>query len=339
MFKDMSFLDGTQRLTQIASDIASTDEKRLEAVGEGLIKSYLGFLSRPLPQNNKAVQQIWKFFDPVSYPQNSIKNMLMYAGGVQHFLKYPKVDQLGDVVKSYPGETLLPYTHWLNIQGMDERWKFLSKYNAIPNKLYNRTMQLETESGIEKRKLEEDEFYDYTSRTGQLFSQSLVNYMQDKEKVNERAKAIIEREKANGDTEKVNGIREDMEKLWSKASDNAEVELFRWGSVKETMPETWELIKKHSAYQIYQTSKSTEGYNWSKSELYEFNNLATIQYAERVKGYLQSENALADKKRDSDKDGISNFQERIDKIWSDVKSQVGARMEGQIRKKIRASKK
>lgn len=229
----------------------------------------------------------------------------------------------------------MPYTHWLNIKGKDERWQFLAKYNAIPNKIYNRTMQIEGADGMEKRKLEEDELYDYTLRTGRIFSASLVKYMSDKEKVEKRAKDIIDREKTNGEVEKISGIREDVEKLWQEAKDQAEMELFRWGSVKETMPATWELIKKYEAYRPYDTAKETEGYKWSKSELYMFNNLATVRYAERVKNILTGKNVDELRKRDSDRDGKDNLQERLDREWSAAKSYAESQMRKQIREKIK----
>jgi len=156
--------------------------------------------------------------------------------------------------------------------------------------------------------------------------------MSDKEKVATRSKEFIEREKANGTIEKVSGVRDDVEKLWTKAKDKAEIELFRWGSVKEDMPKTWELIKKHEAYQDYVTSKSTDGYKWSKSEVYEFNNLATLRYAEIVEGYLKSKSIDDAKKRDYNQDGVSDFQEQIDEMWADAKIYVSDRMESMIKK-------
>jgi hypothetical protein len=326
MFKDMSFLDGAQRLAQIVSDIASTDETKWKEIGEGAIKSYLGFATRPLPQNNNAIQQIWKMFDPESYPQSDIKGMLQYAAGLQHFAKYTAVDQFGDAVTSYPGETLLPYTHWLKIKGQDERWKFLAKNNAIPNKIYNRVMQIETDKGIEKRKLEENELYDYSKRAGNIFSDQVVKYMSDKENVAKREKEIGEREKANGEIEKISGAREDIEKLWADAKKQAETELFRWGLVKEDMPKEWELIKKNQAYLPYQKTKTTEGYKWTDSELYEYNNRVTLEYAKRAKNYLQSDMPAKDKGRDSDNDGIDNFQEYIQKRWKESQDAVERQM-------------
>jgi len=335
MFKDMSFLDGAQRLAQIASDMASTDEAKWKDIGEGMVKSYLGFATRPLPQNNNAIQQIWKMFDPESYPQSDIKGMLMYAGGIQHFAKYTAVDQLGDAVTSYPGETLLPYTHWLKIKGQDGRWKFLAKNNAIPNKIYNRVMQIETDKGIDKRKLEQEELYDYSKRAGNIFSDKVVQYMSDKEKVAKREKEIGEREKSNGEIERISGVREDIEKLWADAKKQAEMELFRWGSVKEDMPKEWELIKKNEAYLPYQKTKTTDGYKWTDSELYEFNNKVTLEYAKTVKYYLQSDAPAKDKKIDSDGDGINDFQVAIEKKWTKAQETVERQMKSTVGKKAK----
>jgi hypothetical protein len=220
----------------------------------------------------------------------------------------------------------MPYTHWLKIKGTDERWKFLAQYNAIPNRLYNRIMQVETKDGLEKRKLEPDEFHDYVLRTGQIFSESVRAYMTDKEQVAKRGSEIIDREKVNGEIEKINGVREDVEKLWSDAHDDAEMELFRWGSVKEEMPDVWNLIKKNQAYQLYQLSKSINGQALNKSELYEFNNLASIRYAERVKNYLASNRAESDKNKIDKKTGLSRYQERIDNEWADAKQYVTNKM-------------
>jgi hypothetical protein len=258
--------------------------------------------------------------------------MLGYAMGAQHFIGRPSLDQFGDVITSYPGETLMPYTHWLKIKGTDERWKFLAKYNAIPNKLYNRTMQIESADGIEKRKLEADELFEYTKRTGEHFSNALREYMSNTEKVAKRGAEVIEREKNNGETEKINGVREDIEKLWADAKDKAEIELFRWGSVKEDMPAVWSLIKQTEAYQPYQESKSIEGKSLTKSQLYEFNNRASLRYAKQIESYLKSDKSKSDKTKDSNKDGISNFQDRNNEEWADAKNYVSRQMAKELRK-------
>jgi hypothetical protein len=254
------------------------------------------------------------------------------------------VDQLGDVVKTYPGENLLPYTHWLNIKGKDERWKFLSKYNAIPGKAANRKFQVETKGGIEPRMLDEDELYDYADRAGTLFSNAVVAYKEDTEKVSKRGSEIIERTKANGDIEKISGIRIDMEKLWERAKDDAETELFRWGSVKEDMPKVWDMIKKNQAYYPYQTSKKTGDYNWTKSELYEFNNLATIRYATKMENYLSSDATVAADKKIINKEGVSRFDKKMKKEWDGLSSTEGGPYEGarewaarKMEKRIKAS--
>ena len=156
--------------------------------------------------------------------------------------------------------------------------------------------------------------------------------MGDKEKVSKREKEIIERKKVNGEIEKVSGIREDMEKLWADAKDDAEMELFRWGSVKEEMPKVWDLIKRHQAYQLYQASKVTGDYKWNKSELYELNNLASLRYAQRIEKYLLSSKAGEDKKR-VNRDGINRFEERINHEWKDAKDYISRKMAKQIKNK------
>jgi len=327
MIKDMSFLTGVQSLTQVISDFASTEGNKWESLGEGVLKSYLGFLTRPLPQNNNAIQQIWKFFDPTSYSQSDIKGVLGYSLGIQHFVGRPSLDQFGDVIKSYPAETLMPYTHWLNIKGNDERWKFLTKYNAIPNKLYNRVMQIEVADGIHSRKLEPDELFEYTQRTGKIFSDNLNAYMNDKEKVEKRSAEFLEREKANGETERISGIKEDIEKLWADAKDDAEMELFRWGIVKDEMPSEWSLIKKHQAYQLWQGSKSIDKVALNKSQLYEFNSQASLRYAEKISSYLRSDKVEADKKS-------GKFQRKTDEAWDDAKEYATGLMERQLKKQV-----
>jgi len=255
MVKDMSFVEGTERLLEMLSNVISMRESDFTSMCKNIAKQYIGFMSRPLPQNINLIQQIWKMFDPTSYSQKDIKSILAYAAGIQHFVNYPSIDQLGDEVQTYPGETLLPYTHWMGLKGKDPRWEFLAKHNAIPVKIYNRAMRIETEDLPEKRKLTEEELHDYSKRTGELFSKYLNEYRDDTEKVAERMEDKIEVEKANGETETISGVQEDVEKLWKRAKDDAETELFWWGIVKEEMPDTWALIKKHKAYQPYATSK------------------------------------------------------------------------------------
>jgi hypothetical protein len=335
MQKDMSFVAGVQSATQMMADVASGDEKKYEKIGEQLVKTYLGFATRPLPQNNNAVQQIWKIFDPNAHSQADIKEMLGYAGGVQHFVNKESLDQFGEVVKSYPGETLLPYTHWLNLKGGDKRWEMLAKYNAIPQKIYNRTMQIETQDGIKKRQLEPEEMYDYVSRTGKLFSDAVNSYISNDENVVKRGAEIVEREKANGDLEKVSGVREDVEKMWAKARDHAETELFRWGTVKEEMPKAWEVIKANEAYQYYQVSKTTKGYKWNDSELYMLNNLASKYYTEEVVPYLQDTKLTKEDKADIDEEtGKSYYEKELARIWKDALSLAEGDMMDLIEAKV-----
>jgi len=247
-------------------------------------KSYFKFATTVLPWNNNFVRQVEKFFDPTSYSQKEIRGILGYSMGLQLFMNYPNIDQLGDVCKTYPGETLLPYTHWLDIVEADERWQFLIRHNYMPNKLHNVPMNIETKDGLEHRTLEEKEFYDYTLLMGEKFSDRLKEYMKDEEMVKKRME-----DKEEVGEEIWTGVQKDVHALRKGAMEEAKTELFRWGQVKDPDPQgkdykllkdAWEVIKKHEAYFSYSGSGVKVGkYTLNKSELFEFNERVTVEYA------------------------------------------------------------
>ena len=188
-------------------------------------------------------------------------------------------------------------------------------------------MRIEEADGLHPRKMEPDELFEYIQRTGQLFSKYLTEYMSDKERTDKRAEEFIDREKSNGDTERISGIREDVEKLWADARSNAEMELFRWGIVKEEMPSEWALIKKHGAYQLWQGSKSIDSYKLTPKELYTFNSYASLRYAEKVQSYLRGDKIDSDKKS-------GKFQKKIDDMWADAKEYATKKVAGELKNQV-----
>jgi hypothetical protein len=336
MTKDMSFVQGTQNLLTLLTDAMSMEEGGWKRAGQEMAKTYLGFALRPLPQNSALVQQTWKFFDPVSYSQKDIKSILAYSAGLQHFVNYPTMDQLGDEVKTYPGEALLPYTHWFNIKGDDARWRFLADNNAIPNKVQNTTTYIDTEDGVEKRTLEVKELHDYTKLAGGLFSDKLEAYMGDTAKVSKRQKDLISSENYKGETEVKTGLQVDVEKMWADARKSARTALFRWYDFKKTNAKDWDLMlstdavkePEMTAIEIEDGDKKTK---LDKSQMVEYNQLTMEHYHERIMRYIDNkERVKEDKKRIMD-NGKTRFDNKTDEEWTKARERAEKQMKRQLR--------
>jgi hypothetical protein len=325
MTKDMSIVQGISALTKLVTDVLTASEDRWNKIGEETAKRYLGFAAKPLPQNVNIVKQIEKFFDPTSYSRKDMKEILAYTAGIEHFfdINKPSIDQLGDVVETYPGETLLPYTHWLGLKGGDVRWKFLSKYNAIPTKIFNTQKSIETTDGFEKRRMTSDEFYEYTKLAGKKFSQGLERYMA-KNNISELAKEkVFDRQR----DEEITKIQDDLNKLRSKSNRDAFTELFRWGVAKKDKPQEFKLAKKYNALKPYASSKkiSIKGapdYTLDKGELYKFNSYATLEYLD----ILSNNNKTMDfdalqKFNFTDEEGVTRnaLEESTNLMWKQAK--------------------
>jgi hypothetical protein len=193
--KDMSFLGGMQNLIEAMGDmIGFGEEIKSSSYEEGdevevssrilkglkkIFKQYMGMPGSISPLSNNLVRQVWKVFDPESFPQSDLKEVMLYSLNIQRFTSKPALDLFGDSVKSYPAEGLIPYTHWTGIKGKDPRWNFLNKYNAVPSKVTNAPSNIyNNETGeYEYRKMTEDEFYQYTKKTGQYFKELLDEYI------------------------------------------------------------------------------------------------------------------------------------------------------------------
>ena len=172
--QDLSFLKGVSDLIATMEDISTvSDESAIERINKQLVRTYGGFATRPLPQNFNLVRQTVKFFDPTSYSQKDLESIMGYALGIHYWTGRPNIDVLGGEVKTYPGETLMPYTHWVELKGKDKMWQFLSDYGAIPQALRN-SSEHRTPSGY--RKLEDDELYEYQKLTGKYFREYLEKY-------------------------------------------------------------------------------------------------------------------------------------------------------------------
>ena len=227
MTKDMSFVKGIQDLTQMISDVVSTEAGKLKIIGKEMYKKYIGFAARPLPQNNNMILQIEKLFDPVSYSQKDIKDITIYSLGLQHIYGKPSVDIFGEPKRTYPGENVIPYTHWAKLHDKDYRWKFLTTYNAIPNKTYNRPIKTwnKEKDKYEVRTLEPDEFYNYLTESGKMFSEKLTTY------INNQTYIGTEKE-----------IESEVGKLYSNATKEARTKLFLGGAspINATSEETFE---------------------------------------------------------------------------------------------------
>lgn len=242
---EMSFMTGVQRLFEFMSDALEEAketskvkirkeegiEKRVYRMMDesktfkGLFKTYFGVVTKIAPQNFNLIQQGQKLLDPTSYSQKDISDILKYNIGIlRSELLFPNIDVLGEPIKTYPGETLLPYTHWLGLKGKDKRWKFLSKYNSIPTGIYNMQMYIDDEY----RRLIPRELYKYTKLSGQNFNEKLLEYMEDTSEVIKR-----EKEEITIKGKIITGVQKDIKDLWTDSKKEAKVEL---GFTKEIVP-------------------------------------------------------------------------------------------------------
>jgi len=179
MVKDMSFVESVERMTRALMGAVDEDPDVRERAGKNallhLAKTYTKFAVSPSPHQNNLLKQMEKILDPVSYSQKDIKELLAYAAGIHFFVNNPNIDIFGDEIKSWPGETLMPYTHWFGLRGDDRRWAFLAKYNAIPERVFNQTFTFTDE--ITYRRMTSDELYQYAVLSGQNFDIALRNYI------------------------------------------------------------------------------------------------------------------------------------------------------------------
>ena len=150
-------------------------QKRSDAALTNMVRSIGGTVMRVLPQNANLVRQATKIYDANSYSAGDVKNALIYASGLYQIpgVGQPKIDVFGEEAKSYPGETVIPYTHWFELRGKDPRWAFIDKYNAYPGKIRNNPIRI----GGEMRALEPEEYYQHQKTTGIEFNLMLQDYM------------------------------------------------------------------------------------------------------------------------------------------------------------------
>ena len=235
MVKDMNFVEGIERILTIVTDILKSDPESREAVmrktGTAVAKNYINFLTRPSPHQNNAVRQIEKFFDPIQYSQKSIEEILAYSMSIQHFVNKPNVSIFGEDMKSYVGETLMPWPHWVGLRGNDDRWKFLAEYDAIPRRIFNQTFIIESDviaGELEKRRLEPDELYVYSQTAGRKFNDLLGEYISSPYWY-ERGQTVEFYLKED----QVNGVKVDVNKLWAYAKEETRYDFgIRGGKIR-----------------------------------------------------------------------------------------------------------
>lgn len=160
----------------------SSTKKILDRFAKTSIRSVGGTILRPLPQNANLFRQVTKIFDATSYSAGDVKNALLYAAGLSQIAGKPKIDVFGEKAKSYPGETVIPYTHWLGLRGEDPRWEYIDKYNAYPGKIQNRPIQI----GRNMEPLNDENLYQHQITTGQEFSRLLNNYMRGRGTIDDK---------------------------------------------------------------------------------------------------------------------------------------------------------
>jgi len=183
----------------------SDSQKGLERIMKSGIRSVGGTLLRPLPWNANLFKQATKILDANSYSAGDVKNSLLYAAGLSQVFGQPKIDSFGEEAKSYPGETVIPYTHWRGLRGEDPRWAYLDKYNAYPGKIQNRPQRI----GRDLRILEPEELYQHQKSTGEFFSIMITKYMNGRGKQDDRIKTYTGKSQSTH--------KKTIAKLWAAA--------------------------------------------------------------------------------------------------------------------------
>ncbi len=234
MAKDESFVQGAEGFVKMIMDIMSGEESKWKKASKTIVKQYVGYLARPLPQQNNFINQVEKLFDPISYSQKEIREIVAYSLGIQRLVNQPNIDIFGDVVETYPGETLMPYTHWFNIKGDDRRWAFLAKYDAIPNKIYNQVMTIHKDKQTgqpTKRRLNPEELTQYTQTAGKRFNDKLLAYIATGAYL--KTSKIVYGEGKEAETK----LQRDVNKLWLASRAEARRIMGISGSAKGTRAE------------------------------------------------------------------------------------------------------
>jgi len=223
LVKDMSFLKGVQDLLNMVTDLSSGEAGKFSRASKELYKKYFLTATKPLPQNFNLIDQIEKIYDPTSFQQKDIEDITMYGLGIQKYTNNASLDLFGDEIKTLPGSTLLPYEHWLGIKGNDERWKFLAKYNSMPNTIsgYDKIDFFDSETEeIERRAPEKEELFKYIKEAGKNFDEELREYM-SYGGFEEREEQLFKR----GDKQ-ITGIQKDIAAMWSRSKKTARLDLF-----------------------------------------------------------------------------------------------------------------
>ncbi len=181
--------------------------KRMERFSLQTVRSLGSMAARPLPQNLNLFRQITKIYDATSYSASDIEGSLAYAFGLSQIAGKPRIDIFGERAKSFPGETVIPYTHWLGLRGTDPRWQFIDKYNAYPGKIRNKAFKI----GSQYRELTDDEMYQHQITTGQEFSKLLRKYMAK----NPEEKIILKQGQSSST------VRNVIKRLWTIAQNKS----------------------------------------------------------------------------------------------------------------------
>ena len=159
--KDVSIFSGIQDFTDFTSSAlemlnadAMHPENALEeksSAATKLVKPIVSYTSKALPWNNNGILQVKKMFDPTSYSQKDIDEMLAYHAGLHFFPDASgsikaRFDIFGNEITTYPGESLFPLRHYLD-KGKDNKdFMFLKEIDALPSALTD--WKLKDDEGI-----------------------------------------------------------------------------------------------------------------------------------------------------------------------------------------------
>jgi len=192
--KDMSYLDGVStvidnasRAVQSAEQAAGDAEKIGKAIGgatKGLFGQHISFYTKPLPTNQAIVKNFEKIISPEQETSGTLKERMWYILGLQSVMgNEVKIDIMGNKVKSYPGNDILPLDSWT---GLNDEDKAVNKVvmdqkikNTWPANEIRTFNEPEPESGspYTQRTLTPAEYTKVSIRAGELFVEKVTPYL------------------------------------------------------------------------------------------------------------------------------------------------------------------
>jgi hypothetical protein len=173
MVSDLSVVSGLRNFVEFAAKLSESDHRNSAYLTRYAMQTYGGFYSRPIPTNWNLVRQIEQLFDPAQTDNRSLRAAAYATMGIHPITNEKAIDLFGKEFTSYPGQYLMPLSHWAGKAGKDPMYDLLAKYTAIPSPI-RRTEKYWMDGEI--RQLTDKEFADYARLAGSKFYEALQDW-------------------------------------------------------------------------------------------------------------------------------------------------------------------